>query len=319
MKRKRKPVVGALLIALLVIGVVAYLRLEREGPKPPGEILTAGRLQVYALDVGQGDSLLIVSPSGEKHVLVDAGLAESGDEVVEALQRHGVRSLDLVVATHPHADHIGGMRRVLDSFPVQAFLDSNQDHPTATYDRLLKAIQGKGIRFRPAKRGQVFELDSGAKLEVLNPMETPITEVRRGGSVQNANSVVLRLSYGDFAMILTGDAEAETEAELIKAGGELRAQVLKVGHHGSRYATSDEFLRAVRPRVAIISDGAENKYGHPSQDVLNRLRRHEAQVYRTDLNGEVLVVSDGKEFQVQAAREAQVAELWQGRQPVRSE
>jgi beta-lactamase superfamily II metal-dependent hydrolase len=318
MRKKRRTLTSIILVALFVISVIYYLRRQPEGPRPPGEII--GRLQIYALDVGQGDSLLIISPGG-KHVLIDAGVPQAGDEVVAALQKYGAQGLDLAVATHPHADHIGGMRRVLDQFPVQNFLDSGQDYASATYERMIKALRDKGVRFIEAEKGQTFDLEAGVKLEVLNPQGRGqwITEVRQGGSVENANSVVLRLSYGDFAMLFTGDAEAETEAQMTDGGESLRAQVLKVGHHGSRHATSREFLAAVRPQAAIISCGADNKYGHPSQPLLDRLRRDKVQVYRTDLQGEIAITSDGKGFQIQPTRQAEVAAVWQGRQPTRSE
>src|ERR1041385_8732067 len=134
MRRKKRTPLSIALVTLFDIRAIYFLRHWRE--KPPGEILVTGGLQVYMLDVGQGDSLLIVSPGG-KHVLIDASIPQAGDEVVAALQKHGVQSLDLVVATHPHADHIGGMKRVLDTFPVAKFLDSGQEHPTATYERLI--------------------------------------------------------------------------------------------------------------------------------------------------------------------------------------
>ena len=318
MGKKKSTPIGVVLFLIFVIIAAYFLRYRTS--KPPGEVFVAGSLQVYMLDVGQGDSLLIVSPGG-KHVLIDAGIPQAGDDVVAALQKHGVQNIDLAVATHPHSDHIGGMKRVMDNFPIKNFLDSGQEHPTATYERMIKAIKDKRINFIEAKKGMNFDLDSGAKLEVLNPMGNGhwITDVRTGGSVENANSVVLRLSYGDFAMIFTGDAEAETEAEMIRAGENLRAQVLKVGHHGARYATSDDFLRAVQPQAAVISDGADNKYGHPTQETLNRLRRDKVEVYRTDLNGEIAIVSDGKNFQVKPARTSDLAAIWQGRQPVKSE
>jgi competence protein ComEC len=320
MKKNLRTLTGLALVALFVIAALFLARQLSERPQPPGEIPLAGSLQIYLLDVGQGDGLLIVSPGG-KHVLVDAGTPQAGDEVVAALRKRGIQSLDLLVATHPHADHIGGMKRVLDNFPVKNFLDSGQEHPTATYERLLKAIKDQRINFIEAAKGQTFELDAGAKLEVLNPMGNGqwITKVRSGGSVENANSVVLRLSYGEFAMIFTGDAEAETEAEMIKAGENLRAQVLKVGHHGARYATSDEFLRAVSPRAAVISAGADNRYGHPTEETLDRLRRERVAVYRTDLHGEIAIISDGKDYRIQPARAAEALAIWRGRQPARSE
>src|SRR5262249_9805741 len=146
----------------------------------------------------------------------------------------------------------------------------------------------KQIKFIAAKKGMKFDLGSGANLEVLNPPGNGewITKVRPGGSVENANSVVMRLTYGNFSMLFTGDAESETEETLMKSSATLRSQVLKVGHHGSRYATSDEFLKAVAPEVAIISSGAGNRYGHPAQSTLDRLQKAGVKIYRTDLNGE---------------------------------
>ena len=313
--------VSLVLLALVVAGsFLLYQRCgrRREGPPPP--FVTQGRLRVYALDVGQGDSLLVISPGG-KSVLVDAGTPQSAGAMIAALRRHRIEGLDLAVATHPHADHIGGMRRVLEAIPVKNFLDSGRDYTTPTFERMLKAVRDRGVRFIAAERGQIFELDSGARLEVLSPAGKGqwITRVREGGSVENANSVVLRLSYGNFAMLLTGDAEAETEAQIIRAGGELRAQVLKVGHHGARYATSADFLAAVRPEAALISCGADNKYGHPTQETLDRLRAAQVQVYRTDLEGEIEVASDGNGFQIQPARQAEAAALWQGRQATQSD
>lgn len=313
--------VSLVLLALAVAGsFLLYQRCgrRREGPPPP--FVTQGRLRVYALDVGQGDSLLVISPGG-KSVLVDAGTPQSAGAVIAALRRHAIQGLDLAVATHPHADHIGGMRRVLEAVPVKNFLDSGRTYTTPTFERMLKAVRDRGVRFIAAERGQVFDLDSGAKLEVLSPAGKGqwITKVREGGSVENANSVVLRLSYGNFAMLLTGDAEAETEALIMGAGGDLRAQVLKVGHHGARYATSAAFLGAVRPEAALISCGADNKYGHPTQETLDRLRAAQVRVYRTDLEGELEIASDGNGFQIQPARQAEAAALWQGRQATQSD
>lgn len=316
------------LLALVIVAVAAFtlLRCSRrktEETPPPGggqPVATEGRLQIFALNVGQGDSLLIVTPGG-KHVLIDAGTPQAGDDVVAALQKHHVSSIDLAVATHPHLDHIGGMGRVMKTMPVKAFLDSGQDYTSATYERMIKAIRDKGIKYIEAKRGMTFDLDPGIRLEVLNPAGNKkwITDVRSGGSVQNANSVVLRLTYGSFAMLFTGDAEAETEAEMMKAGEKVQAQVLKVGHHGSRYATSDEFLNAVKPQAAIISAGVDNKYGHPTQSTLDRLQADKAQIFRTDLQGEIAVITDGKNFQVQPERQADAVALRQGRQSSKAE
>ena len=238
--------------------------------------------------------------------MIDAGPPQAADEVVDALRKRDVRSLDLAVATHPHADHIGGMRQVIENFGVKNFLDSGKEYPSKEYLRMLEAITGKGIKPIFARKGMKFDLDSGVELEVLNPQgnEQWITEVRRGGSVENANSVVLRLSYGNFSMLFTGDAETETEDSMMRSGVTLRAQVLKVGHHGSRYATSARFLEAVAPEAAVISCGAGNKYGHPAEQTLARLQKAGVKIYRTDLNGDVAIVSDGNTFEIHPARQS---------------
>lgn len=313
--RKLRVLLAVVVVLAIVAGVIYWLRRQpRETPIPTPQFLTRGRLQIYALDVGQGDSFLIISPGG-KAVLIDGGSAGAGAGVIDALQRRGVTQLELAVATHPHADHISGLRRVVESLPVKNFLDSGQTYASDEYARLLRAIRDRRLRFINAKRGQTFELDTGVKLTTLHPQGDGqwITKVRAGGSQENANSVVLRLSYGNFAMLFTGDAEFETEALLMKAGLPLNAQVLKVGHHGSRHATSGRFLETVNPQAALISCGADNRYAHPAQPTLDRLRRANVNVWRTDLSGELAVISDGKTFDIFPTRQAELAALWQGR------
>lgn len=310
-----KVLFAILLVAAIIAGTLYWLRRHRIEPPPnPTPFETKGRLQIVALDVGQGDGFLIVSPGG-KTVLIDAGNARAGDSVVAALQRRNLRTIDLAVATHPHADHIAGLRRVIGKLTVKQLLDSGQSFASTEYEKLLRAVKERKVAYTKAGKGQTFDLDSGVRLEAFNPRGNGqwITGVREGGSVENANSVVLRLTYGNFTMLFTGDAEAETEAELIKAKLPMRAQVLKVGHHGSRHATSERFLNAVNPQVAIISCGMDNRYGHPSQPTLDRLKRSNVQVHRTDLSGEITIVSDGNTFQVNANRQASLASLWSGR------
>lgn len=315
MMRFFKTLLAIIIVAAIIVGAFYWLRRHRSEPPPtqtPFE--TKGRLQIYALDVGQGDGLLVVTPNG-KTVLIDAGSARAGDDVVAALNRRSIRSIDLAVASHPHADHIAGLRRVIGKLTVNSLLDSGQSFASDEYDRLLRAVKSRKVQFIPAKKNWKLTLDSGVQIEAFNPRGDGrwITDVREGGSVENANSVVLRLSYGNFAMIFTGDAEAETEAVLLKDNFPLRAQVLKVGHHGSRYATSEKFLNAVKPEAAIISCGADNRYGHPSQPTLDRLKKSNTQIYRTDLGGEISIVSDGNTFQVSTARQTNLASLWVGR------
>jgi competence protein ComEC len=304
---------NSLLRLCTVLFLTLALLLVACQPEPQSETpklnSSSGRLQVHILDVGQGDSILIITPE-RKTVLIDAGLSKTGDDLVEALNRHGVDHLDLAIATHPHADHIGGMPKVLTSVPVKMFLDSGQAHPTATYERLLTTVKERIGQLVIARVGQEFELDSGVKLNVLSPAEPLLEDVR--GSEENANSVVVRLSFGNFHALFTGDSEEETEERLIQSGADLRAQLLKVAHHGSRYASTEEFLERVKPEVALISCGEDNDYGHPAPETLERLRRFGVELHRTDLEGEITVLSDGNNFQVKTERPAR-GSVWEGR------
>ncbi|MFQ3581554.1 MAG: ComEC/Rec2 family competence protein [Chloracidobacterium sp.] len=296
----------------LVATAVWFLWQFRDRLTPAPTPITGKVLYVHAIDVGQGDSYLIVTPE-RKTVLIDAGLAESGARVTAFLRQQKISSLDLVIATHPHADHIGGMGYVLEAVSVKNVLDSGQEHTTLTYRRMLEAVKKHVGRLTIAKAGQQFNLDNGIVLSVLGPRQPWLQNV--SGSDLNANSVVVRLDYGNFSMLFTGDAEDETEDRLLADGAPLQATVLKVAHHGSRHSTKDRFLREVKPTIAIISCGATNRYGHPTQATLDRLKRVGATVYRTDLHGDITIAANGTEYAVTTARQATPADIWRGRQP----
>lgn len=264
----------------------------------------AGDVVVSMLDVGQGDSLLIQTPT-QKNILIDAG--DGKIKVAPLLTAHGVDHLDLVIASHPHADHIGGMLAVLQAFPVKNFDDNGLPHTTQTYlavESELKARQAlpagdpQHIEAVGAIRGDTFDIGDGATLTVLFPDGNP---VRGSRSDLNSNSVVVRLNHGDDCFLFMGDAEEPTERRLLDAGlGQ--CDVLKVAHHGSEYATTPAFLAAVAPKVALISVGAHNNYGHPGPNTVARLQSEGAAVYRTDLNGEITVRSTGHGEKVTTAR-----------------
>ncbi|HEX8844991.1 MAG TPA: ComEC/Rec2 family competence protein [Pyrinomonadaceae bacterium] len=320
-RNRRYILIGlAILGVVLVIGgILLYRQWRQEAPKeetteralpPPGD-----ELQVHVLNVGQGDSILIIAPGG-KSVLVDAGTPGSGRDVLAAMERYGVKQIDLMVTTHAHADHIGGAADVLRAVKVSAVLDSRVPNTTKTYEDFLEAINQTGARYIPASPGQKFDLGGNATLTVLAPIQPFFTknQLRSGANEPNANSVVTRLDYGDFSMLLTGDAEAETEARLLDAGANIKARVLKVGHHGSRYASSEKFLSQGGFEVAIISDGANNRYGHPSQEALDRIRKLNIKLYRTDLEGEITIVTRGSGYEVRTEHPAS-GDSWTGRRP----
>ncbi len=253
----------------------------------------AGDVVVDVLDVGQGDAILIRTPA-HKNILIDAG--DKGSGVVEELTRLGVDHLDLVVSSHPHADHIGAMESVIRALPPKRYLDTGLAHTTQTYRSLMATIEANAtIIYQTAQTGQVFNLDDRARLEVLLPDSA--RRFRDTRSDLNSNSVVLKLVHGETCMLFTGDAEEPTERALIDAKIGTCA-VLKVAHHGSGHSTIQPFLDMLRPTIALVSVGLGNRYHHPGHGTLARLEQAKATVYRTDRDGRVTLTSNGKSIRV---------------------
>jgi competence protein ComEC len=249
-----------------------------------------GKLSAYFLDVGQGDSELLVF--GNTTILIDAGETDMGDRVVADLQRLGVTRIDLLVATHSHSDHIGGMQKVLAAFPVGQVLDAGVPSSSPVYEHFLNEIDKKQIPYMVAEQGQTINPDPALRILVLSPPEQHYSDD------PNANSIVLRISYGTINFLFTGDMGGTAEDALVKTGYPVDAQVLKVGHHGSEYSTSKAFLARVRPEVAVIDVGKDNPYGHPHHATLRNLSDAGATIYRTDLDGTIRVQSDGTSYSV---------------------
>ena len=252
----------------------------------------AGDLTVDMLDVGQGDSLLLTTPNGQR-ILIDAGTSSSG--VADTLLRMNVDRLDLAVSTHPHADHIGGMAEVLERISVEAYLDSGSTHTTRTYRKLQETLSSLGIERKRAQAGQLFELGDGATMRVIWPGTMRLEGTR---SDLNSNSVVLRVENGEDCMLFTGDAEEDTEHAIVRHNFQ-PCGLLKVAHHGSRHSTSQSFLNAVDPQIALISAGEGNRYRHPGDETIRKLHRMDVDTYRTDLTGHVTIVSTGSGFRVE--------------------
>lgn len=292
----------AALIALLLGAVVFSLVRHNWPPRcaplfandtlpvsTPKEFADAdGVLSLTMIDVGQGDALLLQSPSG-KTMLIDAGDTDSFAAVRRVLSAYGIETLDVVVATHPHMDHIGAMADVLRHYPVGTFYLTDDTTSTEQYNRMLNALQKNGCSVVRAVAGMAVAWDDDVTVTVLNPFD--------GWEYADANngSIVLRVEYGTVAYLLTGDSEAETEALLIAAYDPevLRADVLKLGHHGSNSSSCGIFLDAVQPRIALASVGKNNAYGHPHAEVLDRLSARNITLYRTDRNGIITVFTDG--------------------------
>jgi len=264
------------------------------GSQPAGEdsrpVSTSGKLAVYFIDVGQGDSIFLQLPNNQT-MLVDAGPNEAGSTVVSYLQKQGVKKIDYLVATHPHADHIGGMDTVIQSFEIGKVYMPRVTTTTESFESVLRSLKAKGLKITPAKAGLTVIDQNDLKINIIAPC-------RSGYEDLNNWSAVLKVQYGNTSFLLTGDAQAESEQEMLTSGADLRADVLKVGHHGSSSSTSQAFLTAVSPKYAVISVGAGNDYGHPHQETLAKLASAGVKVYRTDRDGTVIFASDGKTLTV---------------------
>ncbi len=261
----------------IVLGAQLVARLAVAAPQD-----TTPPLQITFLDVGQADAVLIQEPGG-RTALVDAGRRQ----LVQALKERGVTSIDLLVATHPHADHIGGMAGVLAAFPVRFYMDNGKPHTTATYTRLMQALEARPeITYLNAEPRRIRL--GAAVVEVLPLLPVHSTD-------QNNRSVALLVRYGAFASLLTGDSEVEQLNFLVGKGAVPDVTVLKAPHHGSHNGFTPAFLRATRPEVVVISLGS-NGYGHPAPEALAAFSLFTEHVYRTDRDGSVTVLGfpDGR-------------------------
>jgi competence protein ComEC len=287
-----RTILSACVILILITGIfsVGCTDTVAGGTGSSLRATTTGDLRAYFLDVGQGDSSVILFK--DKVILIDAGEVDQGDRVVSDLQKLGVTRIDLLVATHPHSDHIGGMQEVLAAFPVEKVLDSGLSSTSSPYEHFLETVDRKNIPYVVAEQGQTIDLDPSLRILVLSPPKGRI------GDDLNTNSIVLRIAYGTVNLLYTGDATTAAEDIMEKAGYPLDAQILKVGHHGSYSSSSAAFITRVRPELAVISLGKDNPYGYPHREPLQRLQDAKTVTYRTDYNGTILVRSDGATFSV---------------------
>lgn len=272
-------------------------RIDGQAPTPNTTVANPqSELAVYYYDVGQGDASLLAGP--DFTILIDAG-RHNRSEVVPYLRQVGVESIDLLIGTHPHADHIGQFPQVLESFPVQEVWMCGNSSNSLTFSRTVDAIVESGAGYHEPRAGESYRIGS-SHIQVLHPTELT--------SNLNDSSVSVRITFGEVAFVFTGDAEDKGEWEMVERGMPLRAQILKMGHHGSRTSSHTGFLGAVRPHIAIYSCGANNAYGHPHPETLNRVQNMGIDVFGTDRHGTIQVVTDGKDFEVFTERgEQQIA------------
>ena len=272
----------------MLILLIGGLLIWKHYSKPKPYLAADDTLAVHFIDVGQGDCTLLACDG--KIMLIDCGEYQYLDRVTDYLRSRGIKRIDCLVATHPHSDHMGGMAGIVDRFDIgRVIMPPLEDYetPTAVYfEKFLDACADEGCSIDIAEVGDVIELGD-ARAEIIAPAHMGYEDL-------NDSSVSLVVTHGSNSFLLTGDAEAVSENEML-AGGRLRhVNVYKAGHHGSSSSSSAAFLAVVRPDIAVISCGRNNSYGHPSAYVLQRLSWYTDKIYRTDTEGTIVFESDGK-------------------------
>lgn len=246
---------------------------------------------VTFLDVGQGDCSVI--RSGDKTMLIDGGEPENADKILNFLKENSITKLDYVVATHPHSDHMGALPEVINNIKVENIIipDIPEEYVPTTliYENFLLAVQKSGANVIAAECGNKYSLGD-ADFKILAPVEDD--------EELNNMSVVLKMTFGNNSFLFTGDAEKKVETALLESGADLSADVIKIGHHGSSTSTSDKFLKAVSPEIAVICVGEDNRYNHPSAETLERLSKYNIKTYMTKDNGDIVITSDGNNLSV---------------------
>lgn len=281
---------AAALVAVIVAVITALASSEPE--QPVQEETENSNFQVHYIDVGQGDCSLVVCDG--QTLLIDAGENGHETDVINYLRSLGIEKLDYIIATHPHSDHIGGLPEVIEEFGMSNIimprLTKEQTPTTKTYRLMLEEIQASGAKVISAKVGSTYALGE-ASFEILGPVSNNAEDL-------NSMSVVAKVTHGENTFLFTGDAESDEEKEIIGAGVDLDADVLKMGHHGSNTSSCKEFLAEVTPEICVIMCGEDNDYGHPHKEPLERLKKYTNEIYRTDICGSIVISSNGETLDI---------------------
>jgi len=280
----------ALTIILAIIAVIWFLVLSDKNNRT---------LEIISFDIGQGDAILIKTPENQT-MLIDGG---PNNKVLQKLGQYLpalTKRIDIVLLTHPHADHVTGLVEVLKRYDIGTVILSGADLKTDVYSEFLKTIKEKNIPVVIAEAGEAIHFSDNLEFDILSPERAKNLVFNKksegfssGGNDVNDTSVVGKLMFKNFSILLTGDATSKIENRLLIYGDNLKSDILKVGHHGSKYSSSLLFLKFVSPKAAMIEVGAKNRYGHPSPAALSRLQIVNASIFRTDLNGDIKILTDG--------------------------
>ena len=269
--------ISIVILAILSIFLFKSLINSKNSSTNPNE------MKVHFIDVGQGDSILI--QVNYKNILIDSGPKDEKDKLLKYLNSLNIHQFDYVIATHPHEDHIGNMAYIINNYKVLNFYSPKIDNNTTSFENMAEALSRKNLKIKVLKANtSTINLGENTLVEVFSPNLDYYDNL-------NNYSPIIKISYGHTSFLFTGDAEEEIEQELITNNLNLKSDVLKVAHHGSSTSTTKSFLDSVKPKIAVISVGKNNSYGHPTKDTLNKLK--ESKVYRTDIDGNIVITSDG--------------------------
>ncbi len=253
--------------------------------------------EVHFIDVGQADCSLIISNG--KSLLIDGGNVADSSLVVSYIMSQGIDELDYVICTHAHEDHVGGLSGPLNKFTVtEAVFAPSTTQETKCYKNFVDAVHNQNLEITVPEAGYSFDFGNGT-VTFVGPVTEDYTDI-------NNTSLITKITFGETSFLFTGDAERESEADILETGADLSATVLKVGHDGSENSTTYPFLREIMPEIAVISVGTDNDYGHPTEAVLSRLRDADVKVYRTDMQGHVIIKGDGKDYEVTTEKNSQL-------------
>ncbi len=279
-----------LIISLIIIlpeisdGLKKYLTVYDE---PVKHLPAEGELSVHYIDVGQGDCELVLLSNGSS-ILIDTGTSESQNYLVQYLESYDVDSIDYLILTHPHSDHIGGAAKIFDEFEIENVIMPDAISTSSTFEKVLQKIEAEDCGITVAKPELSFELSS-ATVKILAPVKDYKDDL-------NNQSIVFRLDFGSTSFLFTGDAESSSEADILNkfSQSDISSSVLKIAHHGSSTSSTYNWLKTVNPQYAVISCGKDNEYGHPHFETINNLNKLNITYFRTDINGNIIFKSDGK-------------------------
>lgn len=286
-----------IIVPLFLIAIVITFTITKCRKDESQAVLPKDKLSVCYIDVGQGDSAFL--SSGGKTMLIDCGESDETENVIDFLNEKGVKSLDYVIASHPHSDHMGGMYKIIDEFDIGEVIIPHlhdSDIPTTRYfEKFLDSCDAKNLSLTEAEPGNIFALGE-AEVEIIAPCSDKYDNI-------NNYSVGLFITHGENTFIFTGDAESKAEKEMLESGKLRHADVYKAGHHGSSSSSSAKFMKEISPDHVVISCGAGNSYGHPNQKALDEMGKYTKNIYRTDLEGTIIFTSDGEKLTVSTEKD----------------